>query len=132
MVEWHTKSNKKTSGGKRSTVRRCTKKLSWRGGQAANTKAVSTSKETRELKEGRGKTEKVRATATKYANVAEKGKIIKAEIIDVESNDANRLFARSNIATKGAKIKIKLGNEEKEAIITNRPGQEGVINAVIA
>jgi small subunit ribosomal protein S8e len=132
MVEWHGKSNKLVSGGKRSTVRRCTKKNAWRGGEAAQTKAVTTSKETRALKEGRGKTEKVRATATKYANVAQKGKIIKAEIIGVESNDANRLFARSNIATCGAIIKIRVGKEEKDAIITNRPGQDGVINAVLA
>jgi small subunit ribosomal protein S8e len=132
MVEWHTKSKRKISGGKRHTKRRCTKKNAWRGGTAAQTKAASDEKETREVKKGLGKTKKVRARATKFANVNDGNKVVKVEITEVETNSANRLFARSNIATKGAIIKVKIGKEEKNAIITNRPGQEGIINAKLA
>ncbi len=132
MVEWHTKSNKLASGGKRKTIRRSTKKNAWRGGTAAHTKVESEAVETRDVNPGRGNTVKVRATSTKSANVSDGKKIVKAEIIGVKTNDANRLFARSNIATKGAIIKIKIENEEKEAIVTNRPGQDGVINAKLA
>jgi small subunit ribosomal protein S8e len=132
MVEWHTKSRKLTTGGKRATLRRCTKKNAWRGGEAANTKAASDEKETREVNEGRGLTTKVRSTGSKLANIYDGSKVVKAEILEVESNDANRLFARSNIATKGAIIKVKLGKEEKMAKITNRPGQDGIINAKLA
>ena len=132
MVEWHTKSKKKKSGGKRKSLRRCTKKLAWRGGTAAQTKGETGAEETREGKTGRGNTSKVRATSTKFVNVYNGTKVVKAEIIAVAENDANRLFARSNIVTKGAKIKIKIGNEEKQAVVTNRPGQDGIINAKLA
>ena len=132
MVEWHGKSKRMKTGGKRATLRRCTKKKAWRGGEAANTKTITTDKETRNVNSGRGLTSKVRLTATKIINLAQGNKVIKAEIIEVEENNANRLFARSNTATKGAKLKVKVGNEEKIAIVTNRPGQDGTINAKLA
>lgn len=129
MVEWHAKSKRKKSGGKRQTIKRCTKKKAWRGGLPANTKTNKTENEKRDVNEGRGNTKKNRLVSTKYANVDDGKKIIKLEIIGVEENTANRLFARSNIATKGAKIKVIVGKDEKLAVITNRPGQEGIINA---
>jgi small subunit ribosomal protein S8e len=131
MVEWHTKSKRLPSGGIRTTRRKSTKKNAWRGGSAANTKVDE--KEIREAKHGAGKTRKVRARATKYANVFDKGakKAVKAEILEVESNDANRLFARANIITKGAKIRVKMGSDEKMATVTSRPGQSGTVNAVL-
>ncbi|MDD3083640.1 MAG: 30S ribosomal protein S8e [Candidatus ainarchaeum sp.] len=132
MVEWHTKSKRKKNGGKRKTLKRCNKKKSWRGGSAANTKATKGEKENRDINKGRGKTIKVRLTSTEYANVTDGKKIIRAQILEVTENNANRLFARSNTATKGSKIKVKLGKDEKIAIITNRPGQDGIINAKLA
>ena len=132
MVEWHGKSNKQSSGGKRNTTRRCTKKKAWMGGSAANTKTQEGNEDNREVKTGRGATEKVRATSIKYANVCTDGKTTKAEILGVKENSANRLFARSNIATKGAKITVKVNGEEKIAKVTNRPGQDGTINAKLA
>ncbi len=132
MVEWHTKSDRKKSGGKRKSLKRCTKKNAWRGGTSANTKTTKDEKEKREVNSGRGNTKKVRVLSTQYANINDGKKVIKAQIIQVIENDANRLFARSNTATKGAKIKLKMGNDEKIAIITNRPGQDGIINAKLA
>ncbi len=133
MVEWNTKSKRMSTGGKRGTVGRCTKKKAWRGGTAAHTKSSEGIEEERKTKSGRGKTTKVRATAVKFANVynPSTGKITKHEIIAVKENNANRLFARSNISTKGAIIRIKEGSTEKNAVITNRPGQDGVINAIL-
>jgi len=132
MVEWHTKSDKKNSGGRRSSLRRCTKKKAWMGGSAANTKSQDGIEDKREVKLGRGKTEKVRATAIKHVNIYSEGKTIKAEIIGVKENDANRLFARSNTTTKGAVIRVKINGQEKIAKVTNRPGQDGIINAIFA
>jgi len=132
MVEWHTKSDKMKSGGKRKTLRRCTKKKAWMGGLAANTKAQEGIEDRRELNKGRGQTEKVRATSIKYANIYNNGKTVKAEIIGVKENNANRLFARSNTTTKGALLQVKLGGAEQTVKVTNRPGQDGVINAILA
>lgn len=130
MVEWHTKSKRLASGGIRTTKRRSTKKNAWRGGEAADTKV---GEEIREVNSKAGTTQKVRARATKFANIFDKNakKTIKAEIIAVEENSANRLFARANIITKGAKIKVKIGSEEKSAKVTSRPGQDGIVNATL-
>ena len=132
MVEWHMKSDKLPSGGKRSTNRRCTKKNAWRGGLAANTKTHTDVKESRDVNQKRGNTLKVRTSSTEFANVSLEGKMIKAKIIGVEENTANRLFARSNVATKGAVIKVLINKDQKDAIVTNRPGQDGVVNAKLA
>lgn len=51
----------------------------------------------------------------------------KVTIQTVSGNPANVHFVRRNIMTKGAIIKTELG----QARITNRPGQEGSINAIL-
>ena len=65
-----------------------------------------------------------------YASVANvfdrKTKAFKvAKFTIVVENNANRQFVRRNILTKGAVIETELG----KARVTNRPGQEGTINA---
>lgn len=51
----------------------------------------------------------------------------KLKIETILENPANRHFIRRNIMTKGTIIKTEKG----KARITNRPGQEGHINAVL-
>ncbi len=51
----------------------------------------------------------------------------KAKIKTVSDNPASKHFVRRNILTKGTVIDTELG----KAVITNRPGQEGTINAVL-
>ncbi|MBR9702729.1 30S ribosomal protein S8e [Candidatus Woesearchaeota archaeon] len=54
----------------------------------------------------------------------------KNEIVEIDAvveNPANRHFVRRNIITKGTIIETKKG----KARITNRPGQEGMLNAVL-
>jgi small subunit ribosomal protein S8e len=43
----------------------------------------------------------------------------------VKNNPANPFFARRNITTKGAVIETDIG----DAIVTSRPGQDGIVNA---
>ncbi len=76
-----------------------------------------------------GGTPKVRAMRAKYANVADKsnGKIKKVLIETVEQNGANPNYVRRNLLTKGAVIRTEIGR----AKIQSRPGQDGVINAVL-
>jgi small subunit ribosomal protein S8e len=54
-------------------------------------------------------------------------KYSKTKIISVVETPANRHFMRRNIMTKGCIIQTEKG----KAMITNRPGQEGAINAVL-
>ncbi|MFA5357713.1 MAG: 30S ribosomal protein S8e [archaeon] len=129
MTQWHKKSKRLKSGGVRTTRRKCDKKEMQKGGDAALTKC---GEEEREIRKGLGLTKKVKAYSVKYVNVLDKknNKIKKYEVISVKTNDANRLYARANIITKGATIRVKDGNEEKMAKVTNRPGQDGVVNAI--
>lgn len=69
---------------------------------------------------------KIRVIEASHANVAlEGGKVIRSKILDVIDNPANREFVRMKIVTRGAVIKTEAGN----AIVTSKPGANGVINA---
>ncbi|HIJ98877.1 TPA: 30S ribosomal protein S8e [archaeon] len=76
-----------------------------------------------------GGTLKLRAIRVKEANVfiPSQKKFQKSEIVQVKENPANPHFVRRNTITKGAVIETKLGL----ARVTNRPGQEGSVNAVL-
>ena len=72
---------------------------------------------------------KVRALRCEFANVSDKktGKVQKVKINSVAENVANPNYARRNLMTKGAIITTELG----KAQIVSRPGQDGVINAIL-
>jgi small subunit ribosomal protein S8e len=131
MTQWHLKSEKKKSGGYRASRERSDKKLAWRGGIPAHT-TISEKQEVDSYRIRGGKT-KMASLKVKYANVKEPktGKYTKTEIISVEENNANTQFARRNIMTLGAIIKVKFEGKEKFARVTSRPGQDANINAVI-
>lgn len=76
-----------------------------------------------------GGNEKIRALRANYANVTNpaNGETKKVKIETVEKNAANPNFVRRNLLTKGAVIKTELGH----ARITSRPGQDGIINALL-
>lgn len=62
------------------------------------------------------------------ANVLDKsGKVKRADIKNVVETPQNKFFARENRLLKGAIIETSLG----KARITNRPTQEGCVNAVL-
>ncbi len=64
-----------------------------------------------------------------FANVTKisSGETKKIKIETVAENGANPNYVRRNLLTKGAIIKTEIGN----ARIMSRPGQDGVINAVL-
>jgi len=75
-----------------------------------------------------GGNEKSRALRANFANVTNaKGETKKVKIETVEENSANPNYVRRNLLTKGAIIKTEIGH----ARIMSRPGQDGVINAVL-
>ncbi|MCD6107955.1 MAG: 30S ribosomal protein S8e [Thermoplasmata archaeon] len=77
----------------------------------------------------RGGHQKTILLSTNIANVLDPktGKTTKAEIKTVLENKANPHYVRRNIITKGAIIETTAG----KAKVTSRPGQEGVVNAVL-
>lgn len=77
----------------------------------------------------RGGDFKIRLFREKYANVyiPDEKKAIRVEIKNVIENSAHVHYARRNVITKGAIIETTVGKVK----VTNRPSQEGIINAVL-
>ncbi len=77
----------------------------------------------------RGGNYKIKLFRDKFANVyvPKEGKVVRAEIKRVVENPAHVHYARRNVITKGAIIETSVGL----AKVTNRPSQEGIINAVL-
>lgn len=73
-----------------------------------------------------GNTKVVLLRANK-ANILVSGKIKSAEITNVAVTPQNTFLARQNRLMKGSIIETSLG----KARITNRPSQEGIVNAVL-
>ncbi|MEM0056913.1 MAG: 30S ribosomal protein S8e [Candidatus Geothermarchaeota archaeon] len=115
---------KKKSGGKRRIWRK--KRRYERGGEPVNTTIGPHKVKVARCKGGGTK---VKLLSVDYANVNDPktGKTIKAKIMAVIGNDANKEFVKRGIITKGAIIRTEIG----DAKVTSRPGQHGVVNAVI-
>ena len=74
----------------------------------------------------RGGNRKIITLKSNIVNILiETGKSKKADIINVEETPQNRFLARQNRLVKGAIIETSIG----KARITNRPSQEGLVNA---
>jgi small subunit ribosomal protein S8e len=125
MVLWHKERKRKVSGSFYERWR--DKRKHELGRQPAMTKVSD-----------KDVVSKIHIAGTKYKNRALKlstanvfdpnsKKFQKAKITKVVENKASRHFARMAVITKGAIIDTELG----KAKVTNRPGQEGTINAIL-
>lgn len=122
MALWQKKS-RRTSTGKylRSSRRKRKREL---GREFVETRIGPEKKKIQRTYGGNRKTKLQRA---EYANVVTKEGTKRAKVITLLENEASRHFVRRNIITKGAVIETELG----KARVTSRPGQHGVINAVL-
>lgn len=75
----------------------------------------------------RGGDMKVTLLKSDEVNILADGKIKKAKIINVIETPQNKFFARQNRLLKSAIIETSIG----KARITNRPTQEGCVNAIL-
>lgn len=119
-----TNKGKKISGGRYHSQRK--KILSERAGQPRHVKLGKEKKKSMKMRGGELKTvllsiDKANLTDTK----THKAKVV--EIKNVLEVPSNRFLARRNIIVKGAIIQTEAG----KARVTNRPGQEGCVNAVL-
>lgn len=124
MVVNQFKSKKSASGARYNTFRK--KKLMHKGNKPIETKLGS--EETKKIR-AKGGSLKIKKANAEFANVIDPKtkKSFKVKIESVIKNPANRHYVRRNIITKGAFIKTEKG----EARVTSRPGQDGVVNAVL-
>ncbi|HIE14252.1 TPA: 30S ribosomal protein S8e [Candidatus Bathyarchaeota archaeon] len=125
MAVWHGDLHKKKpTGGRRRPYR---KKRKFEMGSFPTETTLNETR--RKTDRRRGGNIKVRLLSTTHANVSDPrtGKTEKVRILRVLENPANKNYDRRGVITKGALIETLLGT----ARVTSRPGQNGVINAVL-
>jgi len=71
--------------------------------------------------------EKIKIKSTEFVNVNTPEGSKRAKIHKVMENPANIHYVRRNVLTKGAIVETDIG----KARITSRPGQDGVLNAIL-
>jgi small subunit ribosomal protein S8e len=120
---WHLRPKRKPTGGMLSRVRK--KRKADRGMHFLETR-IGTRQVRRKRVRGGGT--KLKLISAEMINVSDrKGKITRAKLVSVKENDANPHFIRRNILTRGAVVETDKGL----AKVTSRPGQDGMVNAVI-
>lgn len=125
MSVWHGSSHKrKPTGGRKRAYRK--KRKFERGAFPAET-ALGPRKLTQHR--GMGGNTKTKALREKQVSISDPktGKSEYAEILRVVNNPANVDYDRRGVITKGTVVETKLGL----ARVTSRPGQHGLINAIL-
>lgn len=125
MSVWHGNLQKKKLTGGRKRMNRGKRKYEQGTYPAETTLGEPKRKSTR----GFGGNTKIKLLTEKYASVTDvkSGKTEKAEILRVIKNRANVDYNRRGVITKGAEIETSIGT----ARVTSRPGNDGVINAIL-
>ena len=123
-MQWQGESVRKVTGGRRRPAQM--KRRAEIGLAPADTHI---GEERRRIVRTFGGNDKVRALRATFANVTnpKTGETKKVKIETVEKNTANPNYVRRNLLTKGAVIKTEIGS----ARIMSRPGQDGIINALL-
>lgn len=122
--QYHGKSSRKLKGNGKNRLKNRDKRRSEMGGYFSSTKL---SEENRIKKvRVRGGSIRDRMQYAAYANILSGKSYKKVKIKGILESKDNRNFARLNIITKGTII----DTEDGKAMVTNRPGKEGFINAV--
>lgn len=124
MALWQGRSDRKVTGGRYRPIR---KKRKFEIGREQQFTTLG--KERYKRVRTNGGNRKMRVLLAEYANVldpdTQKAKRVKIETVVESPSDPH--YVQRNIITKGATIKTELGN----AKVTSRPGQDGVVNAVL-
>ena len=124
MALWQGRSKRKPTGGRRRRHRG--KRRAEIGRELQQTRI---GERRQKFARVRGGGRKVRLLRSDYAAVTDpaKGRTARAKILEVIENPANPHYVRQNIVTRGAVIETDAGL----ARVTSRPGQHGVISAVL-
>ncbi len=122
--QFHGRSETKLKGNGKRRLKNKDKKRYEMGGYFAATNLADQSKSKRVRTRGGNVRDKMQYAA--YANLLSGKAYKKVKIKAIMESKDNRNFARLNIITKGTVI----DTEDGKAMVTNRPGKEGFINAV--
>jgi small subunit ribosomal protein S8e len=124
MGLWQGKAQRKQTGGRRRYAR---KKRKFEIGAEAQTTTIGPAR--KKFARTRAGNKKVRVLSAEIANVVnpKTNQVKKTKITSVLENPSNPHFVQRNIITKGAIIQTELGR----AKVTSRPGQDGIVNAIL-
>lgn len=124
MALWQGRSRRKPSGGMYRPLRKKRKSEIGREVQLATIGKTKTKKV-----RVRAASVKIRLLSIEFANVLnpKTGKVQKAKVLTVLENPSNPHYVQRNIVTRGAVLRTELG----KARVTSRPGQHGILNAVL-
>jgi small subunit ribosomal protein S8e len=124
MALWQGRSKRKSTGGRYRLLRKKRKREIGREQQWAFIGSPRL-----KVYRTKGANVKVRVLKAEFANVLDPrtAKTKKVKIAAVKANPSNPNFVTRNIMTRGATIQTDIGL----ARITSRPGQDGVVNAVL-
>lgn len=125
MSVWQGDMRKKKLSGSRKTAYR--KKRKYEQGTFAAQTIMGERKQ--KFSRGRGGNVKIKILSEKQVCVTnpKTGKTERTEVLRVVKNPANIDYDRRGVMTKGALIETSLGT----ARVTSRPGQHGILNAVL-
>ena len=124
MGVWHRRSTRTSTGAR---LRRFRGKRKHQLGRTPTETVMGEPK--RRTIDSRQKAKKTPALRLNMVNVTDSSKNVtfRAELQDVEKNPANMDYQRRKVITRGTIIKTSKGR----AMVTSRPGQDGVLNAVL-
>jgi small subunit ribosomal protein S8e len=122
---WHGDMRKKKLSGSRKKMYR--KKRKYEQGTFPAETLMGERKQ--KISRGRGGNVKIKILSEKQVSVTDPktGKTEKTEVLRVVKSPANIDYNRRGVITKGALIETSLG----PARVTSRPGQHGILNAVL-
>ncbi len=126
VYQW--RDHKKATGGKKSWYYKVKRKYAY-GRLFVPAILSEDESEKREPVRARGGNVKIRARRVRYAVVSnpKTGESKKVKILSVVETPANREYARRHIIVKGTIIETEAG----KAVVTSRPGQDGIVNAIL-
>jgi small subunit ribosomal protein S8e len=122
--QFHGKSGRKLKGNGKTRLKNRDKRRHEMGGYFTSTRLSD--KNVVKAVRSRGGNSKDKMQYAAFANLLSGKSYKKVRIKAIVESKDNRNFARLNIITKGTVI----DTEDGKAMVTNRPGKEGFINAV--
>jgi small subunit ribosomal protein S8e len=123
-MRWQGNSKRKVTGGKIIAARG--KRKFEMGRESAETRISEVKRKNISTMGGNRKVKLLQCNIANVTNPKD-GKTVSTTIETVIGNDANKHYIRRNILTKGSVIRTGVGT----AKVTSRPGQDGVVNAVL-
>ncbi len=124
MGIWHRRSGRASTGAR---LKRFRSKRKYEMGRVPTETLMGEPK--RKVIDSKGTHKKRPALRLNMVNVTnpKKNVTLRAELLDIEENKANMDYQRRKVITRGTIIKTSKGR----ARVTSRPGQDGVLNAVL-